>query len=151
MKAIFRIFTLTLCVILLTGCHTMREQRTLVTAENYNTICDMAWTLQTMTLDGVDYDLKETGSFLQFSQDGKVSGKAPVNRLFGSMAIDNQGQVTWPKVFGTTRMAGPEEAMKLESSFLAALPKTAHITRDGLVLYISSLDNQTKLVFIVLP
>ena len=86
---------------------------------------------------------------MKFTKDGKVSGYATINRFFGSIQIDNEGNVQWAKTFGSTRMAGPEEHMKQEGTFLKVLSETERLRREGIHLYVSTKDGQTELVFYV--
>lgn len=51
--------------------------------------------------------------------EGKVSGKAPVNRYFGDAAVSDTALTFGP--LATTQMAGPPEAMTAETGYLKAL------------------------------
>lgn len=58
------------------------------------------------------------GVTMQFDE-GKVSGKAPVNRYFGTVAVSGQGLAFGP--LATTQMAGPPAAMTAETEYMKAL------------------------------
>ena len=64
---------------------------------------------------------------LKLGDGGRIAGKGPVNRYFGAvqLAVDGSGRLTWPNAaFGMSRMAGPPEAMALESKFVQSLAST---------------------------
>jgi heat shock protein HslJ len=63
---------------------------------------------------------------------GKVTGLAGVNRFNGSFKQQDAALTFGPLL--TTRMAGPEDAMKLEGEFLAALSRVTTWKADGLML-----------------
>jgi heat shock protein HslJ len=68
--------------------------------------------------------------------DGKVSGESGVNSYFGGYNLLPQDGIAFPMAFATTRMAGPQELMDLEGSFLSALSavEKIHPTAGGLIL-----------------
>lgn len=51
--------------------------------------------------------------------DGKVAGKAPINRVFGPVAIDGESMTLGP--LAATQMAGEPAAMAAETGYLQAL------------------------------
>jgi heat shock protein HslJ len=126
-----------------------QKPHTLITSENFSRIAGMQWILEKMTIDGKKYQLAREKPFVKFAADGNVTGSGSVNRFFGSMKINDKGNIQWQKAFGSTRMAGPEELMKQEDAFLSALPKTEHISIEGIRLYAYSRDRQTEIVFYV--
>ncbi|MGY8768930.1 MAG: META domain-containing protein [Pirellulales bacterium] len=80
---------------------------------------------------------------ITFGKKDKLSGFAGVNRMFGKWTLS--GKKLFPGPFGTTRMAGPPEAMKVEHELLQALGKiTQHEIKDK-VLTLSG--EKTKLEF----
>ena len=125
------------------------SDRTLITSENMGRIMGMQWILRSMTIDGQSYELAAKKPFVRFDEDGKVSGSASVNRFFGSIRMDEQGQLTWISPLGATNMAGPDELMKQETIFLSSLPKTERIRLEKIHLYMSTTDGQAELVFCV--
>ena len=100
-----------------------------------------------MKADGESYALDAKKPTITITGDGKVGGFASVNRYFGGMEVDSEGNVVWPGPFGATRMAGPENLMEQESAFLAAIPKTEQIQLEGDILTLSSGDGATVMVF----
>jgi putative lipoprotein len=71
---------------------------------------------------------------------GKVSGMAGVNRFNGEFKQQGTAVTFGPLI--TTRMAGPESAMKVESEFLAALSKVTAWKADGLMLSLLAGDTE---------
>lgn len=55
-------------------------------------------------------------------EDGRASGKAPVNRYFGQVQAGADGTMTFGPV-ASTEMAGPPPAMRAETAYFAALPQ----------------------------
>lgn len=66
------------------------------------------------------------------STTGQVSGMAGVNRFNGTFKQQDNALTFGPMI--TTRMAGSESAMKLESEFLTALGRVTAWKADGLML-----------------
>ena len=117
-----------ICVVsCLLGCNTspktqqmQAEKRVLIHAGNLNHIIGMQWILKSMKENGQDYPLAGENPFIKFESDGKVSGFASINRYFGSVQVDGEGNLRWSP-FGSTKMAGPENLMKQEDIFLEAI------------------------------
>ena len=156
MKLRIYYLTVSLLMTLLLGCCASpkkqiarQKDQILITSDNFSRITGMQWILQKMIVDGSEYPLAGKMPFVKFEIDGKINGFASINRFFGSMQINEQGQVKWPKVFGSTRMAGPEELMKQEDAFFKAFPKTEQLTVKGIHLYAYSKDRQTECIFYV--
>ena len=117
-----------------------------VTPENIGRIIGWQWILQKMTIDGDEYDLRDTRPFIEFSGDGTVSGFASINHFFGSIKWDDQGEIQWSPLT-STKMAGPVELMAQERAFLEALPRLQHLSLDWTYLQAQSEDEQVTLVF----
>lgn len=85
------------------------------------------WVVQ--TLDGSAFPSAAT---LRFSQDGRVSGKAPCNRYFGAVKFAGSDLSIGP--LGSTRMAC--EALDEETRYLLALASMTELklSRDQLIL-----------------
>jgi len=68
---------------------------------------------------------------LEFGADGRVTGCATVNRLFGPYAIDGATLACGP--LAGTMMAGPAAAMEQETRLHRALtrPLEIRVTEDG--------------------
>ncbi|HRE82466.1 MAG TPA: META domain-containing protein [Opitutaceae bacterium] len=52
--------------------------------------------------------------------DGRIAGRAPVNRYFGRIVYVGTEITSWDPV-GSTKMAGPEAAMQAETAYFADL------------------------------
>ena len=124
------------------------ENRVLIHAGNLNHITGMQWVLKSMKENGQDYPLAGENPFIRFEPDGKVSGFASINRYFGSVQADGEGNLRWSPL-GATRMAGPENLMKQEDAFLGILQKTEQLSTEGIFLYAYTKDRDTELVFYV--
>ena len=149
-------FTIGILMAVLLGCSpcsnkeiASQEDQTLITSDNFSRIAGMQWILQKMIVDGSEYPLTGEMPFVKFETDGKVNGFASINRFFGAIEINPQGQVKWSEALGSTRMAGPEELMKQEDAFLKALPRTEQLTIKGIYLYAYSRDKQIEYIFYV--
>jgi heat shock protein HslJ len=66
----------------------------------------------------------------KFGSDGSLTGNASVNRYSTTYTTAGDA-MSIDATITTTKMAGPEELMKQESAYLAALPKTATYTIEG--------------------
>jgi len=144
--------TLVISLSLVAGCMKSQDatdEKELMTAETFKVIVGMQWILETMTVDGQEYELADEKPFIQISDDQRVTGFASINRFFGSMNIDSEGNVSWPMPLATTRMAGPPESMKQETMFLKILQETDRLARSGIRLYATSKDGNSELVFYV--
>lgn len=65
---------------------------------------------------------------IRVAADGKVSGKAPVNRYFGRFEFGFDGSVKWPlAALGATRMAGSPADMEAEAKFFQTLTATSKL------------------------
>jgi heat shock protein HslJ len=156
MAAKYNCIILILCIAVLSGCHTSQseqaptsEDRTAITSANLNRIAGMQWTLQKMTVGSKDYEIADKKPFIKFEKDSRVGGFASVNRFFGSMEIDDKGNVKWGGPFGVTRMAGPPNLMKQEDTFLKALQAADSLSIVKTYLHIQTSDAQTQLTFYV--
>jgi heat shock protein HslJ len=86
----------------------------------------------------------DVGSTIVFGDDGRVTGDAGVNRFGGSYRIDDDEIELGPLV--STRMAGPEAAMRQEQDFLAALSGRRRFAIDGEALVIGQGPEQVRLL-----
>lgn len=65
---------------------------------------------------------------LRIASDGKINGRAPVNRFFGRFEFGFDGTIKWPlAALGTTRMAGTPADTKLEDQFFQTLTSTSRL------------------------
>jgi heat shock protein HslJ len=65
-----------------------------------------------------------------FGSDGSLAGNASVNRYSTTYTTSGDTMSVDAQIV-STKMAGPEELMKQESAYLAALPQTATYTIEG--------------------
>ncbi|MDO5845163.1 MAG: META domain-containing protein, partial [Methanocorpusculum sp.] len=80
---------------------------------------------------------------------GSFSGNSGVNQYFGKITADN-GKIEFGTI-GSTMMAGPEDAMKAESEYLAALENvTGYKIVDG-KLVLTDKNGKTLLTFSKAP
>lgn len=94
-------------------------------------------TFAVVAIDGATV-LASSSPDVAFGTDGRVSGRATVNRLMGQYALE--GDVLRFGALATTMMAGPPELMDQEQRLLAALghPLRVEAADDGDVLLVSS-------------
>ena len=86
----------------------------------------------------------DVASTIVFGDDGRVTGDAGVNRFGGSYRIDGAEIELGPLV--STRMAGPEAAMRQERDFLAALSGRRPFAIDGEALVLGHGSGQVRLL-----
>lgn len=76
----------------------------------------------------------------RWAADGKVSGKAPVNRYFGTLEESKAGQILWRGGVASTRMGGPPGLMSLEATYLKVLGSVSRSTRREAALVLATPD-----------
>ena len=154
MRTLCRLATIALGLACLAGCNTAGDgtvgSTTVITSENISRIVGMQWVLHKITVNGGECDLAGDRPYIEFGNGGKISGFTSVNRCSGSMQLDDQGRVLWSP-FASTKMAGPPELMKQESTFLETLPRVRRLSLEGIHLQAQSEDEQVKLLFSVDP
>ncbi|MBX3390280.1 MAG: META domain-containing protein [Phycisphaeraceae bacterium] len=107
------------------------------------------WTLDSIGDKGfmqlVPQDAPVKKPTLDISADGSVSGFAGVNRLMSKIDLDalSKGDFKLSPT-GTTMMAGPEYAMKLEREYLDALWRVRNFKIDGSKLTLT--DGATQIM-----
>ena len=141
-----------LSVMVISGCNTIEREDGFdikITSEYIGMITNREWTLQAMTIDEVEYPLSGKMPTMQFEDEGRVFGFSSVNRYFGAIEFDKQGEVKWSDGFGSTKMAGPPEAMEQENAFMKGLLKTDRLRLYGNMLTAYSMDKKTVLKFVV--
>lgn len=129
--ALPRRFLLLLAALVLAGLATscsapMRDDRPVITWSLTGTV----WKL--VELNGNPVGANKLPSLTLDAATGKVSGMAGVNRFNGTFTQKEAALSFSPLI--ATRMAGPENDMKLESEFLAALGRVTAWKADGLIL-----------------
>lgn len=107
------------------------------------------WRLAAMTIDGKPRALpRDPVATLAFGPDASATGRAWINRYFGSYETAEGGKLRWPGPgFGATRMAGPQDLMDLEAAYLAALARTASATMREKRLVLQSPDGKVTMEF----
>lgn len=145
----------TVCVTMLAGCPSHRTNPAAgpghpvaITSENLDQILGKPWTLKAMIINGNEYPLSEQRPFITFENNGRLSGFASVNRIFGAIQIDHNGTVKWQTPLGSTRMAGSTERMNQESTFLSILKQTKALTLRNMSLHTQTPNPETELVFV---
>ena len=120
----------------------------LITSDNLNAIAGVEWNLIKMIIDNEPVALvKDSETTFSCDQDGKVAGKATINRYAGSLELQEDGEISWSEAFIMTRMAGPPELMEQESIFSQALTKTSRMYHQDSNLVMISPDRSTVLEF----
>lgn len=82
---------------------------------------------------------------LTFDEEGGIAGSAGVNRYFASYETD--GDALSFGLAGSTMMAGPEDAMMQETTYLKLLNETASFSGVGDELKLHNSDGNVLLVF----
>jgi len=141
-------------VLLIAGCQTPQPgdvtdqgDRAVVTPEHLNWITDVQWTLERMVVEGRPFALTGDRPYIRFEPDGRVTGFGSVNRFFGLMQVGPGGVVRWPGGLASTRMAGPQPAMRQEQTFMAAVQAVTQWSIEGIKLYGRDAEGSTQLVF----
>lgn len=99
--------------------------------------------------DGTDVPLlADRPITLQLEPEGRVTGRASVNRYFGGFTPGADGTIVWQGGLGSTRMAGPPEAMRLETVFFQVLPLTSEIEAGSDALTFRSADGKNLVKFV---
>jgi heat shock protein HslJ len=97
----------------------------------------MTWSLtgtvwKLVELNGQAVGSSKLPSLTLDAATGRVSGLAGVNRYSGTFKQQDAAISFGP--LAVTKMAGPEKDMKIETEFLAALPRVTAWKLDGLML-----------------
>jgi putative lipoprotein len=98
------------------------------------------WRVEDVAGGGVLDDVRPTLEF----RDGRLAGRASVNRYHGGYSIDGDRLVVGP--VAATLMAGPEPAMEQERRWLRAIgqPSVVRAGEGGTVLYLDHEDGTTS-------
>ncbi|BAK36231.1 hypothetical protein MLP_32170 [Microlunatus phosphovorus NM-1] len=78
--------------------------------------------------------------------DGRVAGTSGVNRYNGAVESSADGSFAIDRPV-STMMAGPEDAMKAEASYLRRLEEATSYAIDGDTLVLTDADGQPSLTF----
>lgn len=121
-----------------------------VTADELTLVDDQGATLvrytavEPVTLEGTEWDAlaynngkgalqslaANSGITATFGSDGSLAGNAGINQ-YSTTYTTSGDAMTIDAAIVTTKMAGPEELMRQEAAYLAALPQTATYTIEG--------------------
>jgi len=120
----------------------------MITPQNINDITGIEWHLKQMAKDNEIVALVK-GSQTTFACDenGRVSGKATLNRYSGNLELKDDGEIIWSKALIMTRMAGPPQLMQQEADFTQALLQTSRIILNDSKLVLKSSSGSTVLEF----
>jgi heat shock protein HslJ len=154
MKGSYLIVSIVVCSILL-ACAATRSKSTgsmadgeLITLQTLKDISAIEWNLTRMTKDNEKFALvQDSKTTFACDENGKVTGKATLNRYSGNLEIQDDGAIVWSKAFIMTRMAGPPELMQQETDFTQALMQTSRIYLKDSKLVLMSEDRSTVLEF----
>ena len=135
-NTIFVAFALSLA--LLTGCTSMAATPSLDGS---------TWQLTGWSESGIDPSaFKITANFAE----GRIAGKSGVNNYFGPYTA-GPGERFTIGATGSTRMAGPPEAMQAEQSFFRLLEQVRTYRRTGGELTLADADSKALLMFTASP
>jgi len=88
----------------------------------------------------------DSGVFLGFAGDGRVTGHGGCNSFFGSYKLAD-GAIQFDDL-GGTRMACSQPVMDRESSFMKALAEAKTFVRDGTTLTLSDGTGKASVSFV---
>lgn len=80
----------------------------------------------------------------RWATDGRISGKAPVNRYFGTLEESGKGDLVWRGGVASTRMGGAPGLMALEASYLKVLGSVSKSTRRESALVLATPDGHSS-------
>lgn len=97
-----------------------------------------------LTLSGKPFP-EGVEAFLQFGDDGGLTGRGGCNRFVGSYEIQGEMLVIGP--VASTRMACPEPAMEAEAALFRAFDAVHGFERDGADLTFTDVDGAAVATF----
>lgn len=104
------------------------------------------YTLESLTVGGEAVPVTgERRPTMQFTPEGRLGGFAGVNRYSAGAAAPEPGRLTLTGAPISTRMAGPPEAMRLETRFLDALQKVRNLSWDGPLLVLTDPEGTVRI------
>jgi heat shock protein HslJ len=86
----------------------------------------------------------------EFGDDGSLTGDASVNRYTTGFTTSGE-TMSIDAAIATTKMAGPDELMRQEAAYLAALPKTATWSIEGDDLWLRDADGAAQAHYVAAP
>lgn len=87
----------------------------------------------------------------RWAADGRISGKAPVNRYFGTLEESKAGQLLWKGGVMSTRMGGAPALMALEATYLTVLGSASRSTSREVALVLASPDGKSVVELVPKP
>ena len=119
------LFILTLVCIFATACCTSKNASSTSDAEKIEFVRDEVWQLTAMQGSEVKYSEEQDPVTIQINTEAQtLNGNAGCNNYFGDFTMttekNNAGTIKFDHV-GATRMACPEQMMRLEDKFLPLL------------------------------
>ncbi|MCI0401047.1 MAG: META domain-containing protein [Gammaproteobacteria bacterium] len=126
------------------------EDRVRLTVGQIDALEGIEWQLANMIVDNHEVTLlPESTVTFSYVGDGKVAGLASINRYFGNMLMNGDGEISWGEPgFGTTRMGGPPELMNQENEFLKSLRTIRRMYLANHTLTMESENKSVKLEFV---
>lgn len=105
-----------------------------------------SWVVDSLTVDGVKFDLTTNQPLtLEISDGSQVGGSSGCNSFFGELQFKADGTVV-PGMFGGTEMAC-EVGIDVEAAYLGALSRVDSYEYSQNVLTLTAEDGRTELVF----
>jgi heat shock protein HslJ len=139
-------------ILLVFACAGTKIEGKLITPQNLNDITGVEWHLKQMIKDNEKITLvKDSQTTFACDENGRVSGKATINRYSGELKLQDDGQIVWRKAFIMTRMAGPPELMQQEADFTQVLMQTSRLVLNDSKLVLISDDKSNLLKFEQIP
>jgi len=137
-----------LSILLVFACAGTKIDGKMITPQNINDIAGIEWHLKQMTRNNVIIALvKDSQISFACDENGRVSGKATLNRYSGNLELKDDGEIIWSKALIMTRMAGPPQLMQQEADFTQALLQTSRIILNDSKLVLKSSSGSTVLEF----
>jgi len=120
-----------------------------VTQQILKDIANVQWQLDNVRDAANQTDFpKQPPVTITLQEDGKVGGRAPVNRYFGHFTLKDNGAIQWEGPgFGATMMAGPPELMDLEQYYFKILNQCDRLTVNNERLIFHTHDGKLRLEY----
>ena len=131
-----------------TGCQSTPSYDEQSSTRTLTAFANSSWALiQWTASDGRPVSIaKASTPTLQIGYESAISGNAGINRYFGKIRVNKDGDLDWSEALASTRMAGSPEAMQAEQQFMSDLKATTHVTVLGDRLTFTG-KGKLKLVF----
>ena len=103
-------------------------------AGNLGSVCGSKWQLTRLRVNGATVAIDDKARFtFVCNTEGNVMGKSGINTYRGAMQVTDNGQLLWDtSSFASTKMAGPDNLMQQENTYLRARSGTRQaFTKSG--------------------